>query len=189
MRAGNKGLCAALLLLALGCGGASPALAAGDAARVPAVWVPREFTFRYVGFTTKYSCAGLQARMRDILLQLGARPDLDLSRYGCVGADAPETTPGVRVVMHVLQPANAPLAESVAAHWDTVDLLAKRVPLDAALDCELIAQLRREVLPLFPTGQIDYGAACSVHHPLIGGTRLRVDVLRAEATPPVAAVR
>ena len=181
--------CAAVVVLASLCCGASPVLAAGDSGKESAAWVQKELNFRYVGFTTKYSCDGLRDRMRGILLRLGARDDLKLSGYGCVGANSPETTPGVRIVMHVLQPAGAAAGQPVAAHWKSVDLLADRDLFDAARDCELISQVNREVLPLFAVRHVDYSAACSVNTPLVGGTRLKADVLVTDAAPKVAATR
>jgi len=157
--------------------------AAADSADVAAAWVPKEVNFVYVGFTTKYTCDGLQAKMRRILLQLGARDDLKVERYGCMRVNAPETTPGVRIVMHVLQPASAAAGETVAAHWKSVDVLADRNPVDAALDCELIAQLNRDVLPLLRPGTSTYSAACAANKPLVGGTRLKADVLVPIRTP------
>lgn len=177
----------ASLLVTL-CLGASPALAAGSGEE-GATWVQKVVNFRYVGFTTKYSCDGLRDRMRRILLQLGARDDLKLTGYGCIGVNSPETTPGVRIVMHVLQPAAAAAGQTVAAHWKSVDLLADRDLLDAALDCELISQVNRDVLPQFALRHVDYRATCSAHTPLIGGTRLKADVLVADTAPKVAATR
>ena len=179
----------AMLFLASLCLGASAPLAAAGAGDVAAVWVQKEVNFRYVGFTTKYSCDGLQSRVREILLQLGARADLQVTGFGCVRSDAPETTPGVRILMHVLQPAPATDGQTVASHWKTVDVFAGRTPVDAALDCELIAQLHRVVLPLFATRQVDYSATCSANQPLTGGTRLKADVLVSEPAPRVAATR
>lgn len=181
------GLTAALVAAAL-CAGMSPAVRAAEgSADEPAAWVQKVVNFRYVGFTTKYSCDGLMDRMRRILLKLGARADLRMTGYGCIGANSPETTPGVRIVMYVLQPAGATAAKTVTAHWETVDLLADRDLLDAALDCELISQLNRDVLPLFAPRHADYSATCSVHAPVIGATRLKADVLVADAAPPAAA--
>jgi hypothetical protein len=159
------------------------------AADESAVWVPKQLNFVYRGFTTKYSCDGLQEKMRRILLRLGARDDLEVTRYGCLSVNSPETTPGVRIVMHVLQPASGTAAQTVAAQWKTVDLLADRDPFKASLDCELIAQLKREVLPLFATRQVDYSAACPAYTPVVGGTRLKADVLVPEAAPPATAAR
>lgn len=172
----NAPFTAVLLVVSL-CAAAGSAPAAADSADVAAAWVPKEVNFVYVGFTTKYTCDGLQAKMRRILLQLGARDDLKVERYGCMRVSAPETTPGVRIVMHVLQPASATAGETVAAHWKIVDVLTDRNPVDAALDCELISQLNRDVLPLFAPRHVDYSAACAANKPLIGGTRLKADVL------------
>ena len=168
-------------------GQAAPA--AGDPGNEAAAWVQKEVNFRYVGFTTKYSCDGLRDRMRGILLQLGARDDLKLTGYGCVGVNSPETTPGVRIVMHVLQPASATAGQSLAARWKSVDLLSDRDLLDAARDCELIAQLNRDVLPLFAVRHLDYSATCSLGNPVVGGTRLKADVLVADAASVAAATR
>ena len=186
----NGGRIGALLVVgSLGFGAGSSALAAGDPGKEAAAWVEKEVNFRYVGFTTKYSCDGLRDRMRGILLELGARDDLKLIGYGCVGANSPETTPGVRIVMHVVQPASATAGQSLTARWKGVDLLSDRDLLDAARDCELIAQLNRDVLPLFAVRDLDYSATCSVGNPLVGGTRLKADVLVADAAPPAAAAR
>jgi hypothetical protein len=167
----------AVLLVATLCAGVASAPAAETAADAAAVWVPKEVNFVYVGFTTKYTCDGLQAKMRRVLLELGARDDLKVMRLGCMRANMPETTPGVRIVMHVLQPVSAAAGQTVAAHWKNVDVLADRNVVDAALDCELISQLKQDVLPLFTARHVDYSAACAANKALIGGTRLKADVL------------
>ncbi|HVH83393.1 MAG TPA: hypothetical protein VM713_03650 [Steroidobacteraceae bacterium] len=184
-----KAMRSAAVVAALSACAAAGASSAATPAAESASWVQKEVNFRYVGFTTKYSCDGLRDRMRGILLQLGARDDLKISGYGCTGVPAPETTPGVRVVMHVLQPAGATPGQTTAAHWKTVDLLADRDLLDAARDCELISQLDRDVLPQFAVRHVDYRATCSVGTPLVGGTRLKADVLVADGASPAAASR
>ena len=179
-----------MLFLALLCLGASTVDAAtAGSADVAAVWVPREINFRYVGFTTKYSCDGLRSRVRGILLQLGARDDLEVTGFACVRVNTPETSPGVRIVMHVLQPAAPTAGQTVPAHWQRVNVLADRNPVDASLDCELIAQLHRDVLPLFATREVDYSATCAANQPVAGGTRLKADVLIADTAAPQAAAR
>lgn len=177
-----------VLLLVSVCGGASPAPAAPGSGEVAAVWVPKEVKFVYVGFTTKYSCDGLQDRVQRLLSQLGAR-DLKVVGYNCMGVNTPETTTGLRIVMQVLQPASATAGQTVAAQWKTVDLLADRDPFDAARDCELISEFHRDVLPLFTARHVDYSATCPVNTPLTGGTRLKMDVLAVDKAPPVANAR
>ncbi len=156
-----------------------PAAATGPDAQ--AVWVPKEINFVYRGITTKYTCDGLHDKMRALLLQLGARDDLQVIRYGCLRVNAPEATPGVRIIMSVLQPASGTSTVTVAAHWKSVDLLAGRDLFDAAKDCELIAQIDQQILPLFATRNIDFSARCSANTPLIGGTRLKAEVLLADS--------
>lgn len=188
-RSSGAALAYAAALLACGSVWAGPQTSSAASGAASAVWVPKELNFVYRGFTTKYSCDGLQERMRRILLQLGARDDLKVMRFGCLSVNAPETTPGVRIIMHVLQPASGAAARTVAAQWKTVDVLADRDPSKAALDCELIAQLDREVLPLFATRQVDYSAACPAYTVVVGGTRLKADVLVADSAPPATAAR
>jgi hypothetical protein len=151
-----------------------------------AVWVPKEFTFRYQGFTTQYSCDGLRDKMRKVLLELGARPDLEVSNYGCTRLSGPDPFPGVRVRMNVLQP--APKGEqAVAAQWEKVDLLSRRDPIDATADCELILQIEQQVLPLFATRNVDYSSTCNKRQLVPGGTRLTTDVLVADHSTQSAA--
>jgi hypothetical protein len=174
--------CMAVLMGVALCAVASLPLRAADSGSEAAAWVSKEVNFRYVGFSTKYTCDGLRDQMRSILLKLGARADLTLTGYGCIGTTAPETTPGVRIVMHVLQPAPEG-AQTVAAHWQSVDLLADRDLLEAARDCELISQLKRDVLPLFAVRHVEYRAVCPAYAAPVGGTLLKADVLVAGPVP------
>ncbi|HEY6516371.1 MAG TPA: hypothetical protein VIY50_09520, partial [Steroidobacteraceae bacterium] len=61
---------------------AVPALAAAQDS-VSAVWVPKHIEFIYQGFTTHYSCDGLQSEIRTMLQKLGAQ-DLKVRQMACV---------------------------------------------------------------------------------------------------------
>jgi hypothetical protein len=176
----------ASLILSLGVLAAPPLAMADESPDVAAVWVQKEVRFIYTGFTTKYSCDGLEDKMRRVLLALGARSDLKMTPYGCLRSGTPEINSGVRVVMHVLQAAGPAGGAPVAAHWQTVDVLAGRDAVDASLDCELIAQLKRDVLPLFAPRQVDYKAVCSAFQPVAGGTQLKAQVLISDGGAAVA---
>jgi hypothetical protein len=151
--------------------------------RDSAVWASRELNFAYQGFTTQYSCDGLQERMRDVLLKLGARPDLRVRGYGCTRLAGPDPLAGVSIEMHVLQPAGKRGGPAVPVHWQRVDLLTglyELDPVDAAADCELIGQIKQQILPLFATRNVEYSATCEQHHLLVGATRLKAEVLVAD---------
>ncbi len=153
-----------------------------------AVWTPKELRFVYMGFTSHYSCDGLRDKMRSILLQLGARPDLTVREVPCSGlAGRPTEFPGVTVHMNVLapwDPAKAPPnATPVPAHWKDVEISTDRDPLREAGDCELIEQVKSRVLPLFYARHVDYHSSCIPNQLQIGGTQLKADVLIADEPP------
>jgi len=175
---------AAVVTLAL----ASGALAEPPAQNSPptwAVWTPKELRFTYMGFTSHYSCDGLADKMRLILRQLGARPDLKVREVPCSGSfGTPSAFPGVTVNMNVLTPWDATGANAsvtpVPAHWKLVELSTDRDPLREAGDCELIEQVKAHVLPLFSARNVDYRSTCVPNQLQIGGTVLKAEVLIAE---------
>jgi hypothetical protein len=159
-----------------------------------AVWTPKRVHFTYMGLTTHYSCDGLKEKVREALLELGARKDLEVHEGACQRpATGPEPFPNVEVRMNVLQPVadNASGVGSLPARWERVDLKLDRDLLLEAEDCELVEQIEHTFLPLFTTRNVDYQSNCAVHQVLPGGTYLRVDVLAADQkdSKAVASIR
>ena len=157
-----------------------------------AVWAQKEFKFIYQGFTTKYSCDGLHDKMRRILLEFGARKqDLKIGEWGCSGrSGVPDPFPGVIVKMSVLVPADvtaAPGAQALPSHWRAVQLKLDNSSLSEAGECELIEQVKQQVLPLFTTRNVDLKSTCVPHQLTPGGTRLTADVLAPDQMPVSAA--
>ena len=181
-------IAAALVLLCLPAAGAGEDTAgAGPAGGASAVWASRELRFVFQGFTAQYSCDGLRDRLTDLLLQLGARADLEVRESGCTSLGSPDPFPGVRIRMHVLQPAAAgDSAASVPAHWKRIDLTPRGNGL-AAGECELIEQVKSQILPLFATRNVEYGSNCQPHQLQVGAIRLRAEVLVADPNPAAAA--
>src|ERR1700682_241849 len=146
-----------------------------------AIWTPKELTFVYQGFTTEYSCDGLRDKVRSILLELGAREDLQVNASPCSSLGRPDPFPGVRIKMNVLQPPADKSAtagtQSVPAHWKTVDLTSERDAVSAAGDCELVEQVKQSILPLFATRNVRYSSNCVPHQLPIGAAPLRAEVL------------
>lgn len=151
----------------------------------PSVWVPKEFQFIYQGFTTKYSCDGLRDKVRTVLLNLGARKDLQVNSLGCVGrSGVPDPFPGVSVKMNVLVPASAATASAdepaISSHWKPMKLQLDRSPLAEAGECELVEQVKQKILPLFTTRNVDFKSICIPHQLSPGGTSLSAEVLTAD---------
>jgi hypothetical protein len=117
----------------------------------PAAWSsPHELDFLYTGFTSRYSCDGLQDQLRDILLKLGARDDRQMVRAGACGgsSDRPSRLVSARIKVATLQPASG--AAAVDAVW-------KKVTVGGGsneVDCELLEQVKKDLLPLFTTRNV-----------------------------------
>ena len=164
-------LASSLLFVSLSAVGADESSAAPLAAK----WVPRKVHFMYTpvtpsNVTTYYSCDKLQAQMTTILKQLGAR-DAVVEPFGCATNGGAERFAGVDATFSVLEPAGssdqaAVSSDSVDAHWD-------KVTLRSGASCDLIEQVKREILPLFSTRNPSSG--CS--------PRFNVEVLRAVKSP------
>jgi hypothetical protein len=148
-------LVAALGLAASATGGAAES-ADTPAAPTAAHWAARKLHFMYSPVapgvvTTHYSCDGLQGQMTSILRQLGARSDLVVRSVGCIRASGVEPFPGVDAKLSVLEPAagarRAANTPQVAARWE-------KVTLERGTSCQLLDQVRRNVLPLFATRNV-----------------------------------
>lgn len=169
-----------------------------------AVWVQTKINFIYQGFTTTYSCQGLEDTMRYVLAQLGAREsDMKLRQTGCSrGPNAPSSFPGVNGTFYRLEPASSATggesqaaAESaqpaqnsgaVPAEWQTVNVSISRSGRDAPGTCELIDLVHKKVLPLFPARNVKFQSTCFPHTQLVKGSTLQVDVLKPASGSHVA---
>lgn len=152
-----------------------------SAGLMPAAWTAKELDFTYQqGFTTKYSCDGLRQRMTDVLGKLGAL-DVHVRSMGCINLVGPDVFPGVHVKMSVLQPTREwAIGRTVPARWKTVDLVSDRNVANPETDCELMAQIKQRLLPLFATRKVEFSAVCQKQKMLPGGTLLRAEVLVPE---------
>ena len=187
----RTGLLAVSALAIVGLGITVPGAAADASDSEAAVWTPKEASFTYMGFTTKYSCEGLVGKVKSVLLSLGAqREGLTVYGTGCaVSAGRPAPLPGVKVRMKVLVPAaegNA-TGDTVPAHWKPVQVQLNSDPLGEAGECELVEQIRQKLLPLFSTRDVEFKPTCVPHQLNPGGTRLRAQVLMADEAPRQAA--
>ena len=145
----------------------------------PSEWVPKELNFVFMGFTTHYSCDGLRDKIRHVLGELGAREGFEVTYAGCSSSfGKPDPFPGVRIRMHVLQPAGADdkSTDVVGAHWRRVDLHLDKDPVWEASDCELLEQIKQKILPLFAARNVDFASNCVPHQAYLG-TRLGADLL------------
>ena len=181
--------------------------AAQAAATVNAVWVERRVNFTYMPITGYYSCDGLRDKVRWILEQLGARPDLEVKRRGCVELQGPEPSPGVEIVAAFPVAATPELLEQLAGEAAKRQLAAratgkpdpvaeataqfparvKRVEVNSSRssladlqdgDCELMEQLERQgVFGALGVKVVESQIRCVPRQVTLGAVRMTVEVL------------
>ncbi len=153
--------CAAVCGFALVAFAVEPVAAAPE----PGIWQKHEYSFQFLGFTATYSCDGLAAKLRVLLLAAGARADARSTPGGCVrGYGAPDKFSRAQLTFYTLAPSSAAGddkgASASAGVWRAVQI-ADRSPREIARgDCELVEQFRDQVLPMFSTRNVDSRITC-----------------------------
>jgi hypothetical protein len=173
---------AAVLVLAAG---VADAQSAADESVVEAVWKPQQMNFVYRGYSTLYSCRGLQDKLEKILTTVGARGRIELRTYSCddglaiarfqiVLTSPVEATPENveqltaydsrdELVARVRgeQLASAEDLPRFPAVWKTISFARNRQMRLAPGDCELVLQLRRHILPRMAVQIVNDRVRCS----------------------------
>jgi hypothetical protein len=131
-------------------------------------WSSHQIDFTFLGFTSTYSCEGLQTKLEALLRTLGARQDAAVRTAPCErGFGAPEKFASASLRFASLQPleaaagtAAAETDAAVAGQWRHVELAPHR-PRELDLgDCELIEQFRDKILPSFATRALHNDVRC-----------------------------
>ena len=180
--------------------------AAAPAGTVNALWVERELSFNFSGFTSYYSCDGLRSKLEWLLGELGARPGFEVRTRGCVRVSGPELFPGARIVAAVPLEATPELLAELAADASRRELAArakggsvpapeaaaqfparvKRVEFRSARgnfdglqdgDCELMEQARRQLFPKLGVRVVEGQISCTPSQLTLGAVRMTVEVL------------
>lgn len=201
------------LILASAVAVAGGAVAAGTTAgpapvaegtKVNAVWVESDRSLTYMGFTTHYSCDGLEDKVRDILRMLGARPGFKVTSSGCVNLNGPEVMPRVRIKAALPQEASpevlaalpkpaagakpqgkqpaADASKPFPATWRTVQFRDSALGDVQDGDCELMDQLIKEVLVPMGVREVPGSSVNCVPHQLtLGAVTVQLRVLQPDA--------
>ena len=210
MRRSSLAVLVGTLVLACGVARTAGAVAptAADAGTVDAVWVDHDIAFTYMGFTSHYSCSGLEDKVRYVMKQLGARPGYKVTSSGCVNMSGPEIMPRVRVRAALPQQATPevlaqlekdrarrelaaragakPVATDAAslarfaASWRTVTFEGTSISDVQDGDCELMEQLIRNVLKPMGVRELEGSTLnCVPHQVPINAVNVKLQVLSA----------
>lgn len=174
---------------------------------VDAVWKVQSLSFAYRGYATVYSCDALFRKVSDILQTLGARDTLRIRSFGCtdmvthgrmeITLESPvEATPEniealttydskEELVARVRNEhlASAEDVQRFPATWKTISMKREPSLKLGPSDCELVEQLRRDVLPHMSIRVESDRLHCSTVFGNVGQPQLRVAALVAIAQP------
>lgn len=172
---------------------------------VDAVWVERDMLLTYMAFTSFYSCRGLRDKVAWVLGELGARPGFKVTTRGCLEVTGPEVMPAVRIVAALPVEATPEVLAQLASGAGKRELAARATgqavpepeatarfaatprrveftsrpggPLEDG-DCELIEQLRDQVMVPLGARIVEDGVRCVPRQVRLGAVRLAVEVLQ-----------
>jgi hypothetical protein len=111
-----------------------------------------------------YSCDALYHKYRDVLLRLGARPDLTIYTYGCSGKkSAGAERPHVDLTYSV--PAPVPphfdSNSTLRGKYETIEISPGNPKVLSASDCALVNDMRQTVLSSFSRNIEVEGSLCA----------------------------
>jgi hypothetical protein len=136
-----------------------------SAAETPqaAIWSRHALIVNLRNLPKRYTCEGLLYKFRDVLLAIGARPDLKIQPYRCdrrLGSIA--YSPKVQLEFSVPR-----VLSGKEARWAQMRVLTKSVRLEPGApshlddsDCALLNQIRRTLLKSIGTTVTAFRLAC-----------------------------
>lgn len=148
---------------------------------VTGAWQHHKVTFNYFGFTSLFTCNGLEEHVRQILLHIGARQDIKVTASGCPGTlDTPSSSAWVKADFYSLAPvAGANGSDIVKAHWTPLEVTPRRPNFMGDGDCELIQGMKDLITKNFTLRDIEYRTSCFPHQLSMGGFAVKGQALRA----------
>jgi hypothetical protein len=171
--------------------GAAPVRAAADSATdaapapAQAQWKKQQLRFDFTGFTTAYSCYGIEDKVRSILLEFGAAPDAKVQATGCpAGPDRPSKMIWVSADFSALAPlseaeaAAAKPADVVKVQWVKVELSPNRPSYMGQGECELVDNMHDLLNKGFVLHNADYHTSCMPHQITLGDYHVHAEVMK-----------
>ena len=162
---------------------ASPTAADATPRPQASAWQHHSAKFNYSGFTSAYTCEGMEGKVREILQFLGARKDMTVNANGCPrGSNSLSHMVWVVLEFDTLAPAaaGAATADLVPAQWTAFNLTAQRPFFMGAGDCELVEAMKPMLMANFSLRALDYSATCTPHEVTFADFRIKGEVLKAD---------
>ena len=144
-----------------------------------AQWEVHQIRFRYTGFSTHYTCDGIESALKRLLLLLGARDDVRVES-SCLGNSNVQRFHRLLLAFAMPVPADKTdiSREIIPAQWQDVrvtGIMSRH--LDAG-DCELLEQFQRQVLPHLQVRNLTRKIHCFPYRRAFNNLNIRMSALK-----------
>jgi hypothetical protein len=186
----SKGWLFFLSLLAAACASAWNAEAAtASQPGHPATWRPYDLIVDLHDLPRRHSCDDLWYKFRDVLLAMGARPDIKILVYRCEPGLTDGKARSPRAQLKFSMPELLTPAQSRWAQLQAVTTTVRLGPGHPASllsgDCELLRQMKDGLLESLSQRVVSFNLACTASH----SARWPFDVTVQALTPSRASLR
>jgi hypothetical protein len=155
---------------------------------LPATWRPYDLIVDLHDLPQRYSCDDLWYKFHDVLLAMGARPDLKIVTYRCERSlsDSNARSPRAQLqfsLPELLSPAQSRWSE-LQVTTTTVRLAPGHPKSFQSTDCELLQQMKDGLLASLSQRIVSFDLACAAPHPARWRFNLTVQALTPAPTVP-----
>ncbi len=145
-----------------------------------AQWEVHQIRFRYAGFTTNYTCDGIERTLKRLLILMGARNDARVETK-CLSRN--RVLRFHRLLLAFAMPVPADKTdisrEIIPAEWQEVRIVGNLSRYLSGGDCELLEQFQRQVLPHLQVRILKKKLNCIPHFSQYNNWKLRMSALKA----------
>lgn len=151
-----------------------------SAENLEAQWEVQQIRFRYTGFSTFYTCDGIERKLRRLLILLGARDDARVEAL-CNNQNRVDRFHKLQLAFAMPVPADKTdiSREIIPAEWQDVRIIGKLSRYLDAGDCELLDQFQRQVLPHLQVRVLKKRLYCIPNRREMNNLGLRISALKA----------
>jgi len=145
-----------------------------------AQWEVHQIRFRYKGFSTYYTCDGVERTLKRLLKLIGARGDVRVESK-CINRNTIQQYHKILLAFAMPVPADKTdiSREIIPAEWREVRIVGNLSRYLDAGDCELLEQFQRQVLPHLQVRETNKKLNCVPFRRQYNNLRFRMSALKA----------
>ena len=147
---------------------------------VEAQWEVHQVKFQYAGFSSHYTCDGVESKLRRLLKLIGARDDARVET-NCHGSSEIKRFHRIKMAFAMPVPADKTdlSREIIPAEWQKVRVAGSSSRYLDSGDCELLEHFQRHVMPHLYFRDVKKRIRCIPYRNEYNALRFEVTALKA----------